>query len=492
MNSPLSKFLSDYEFFRIKNSKSILFAYLEKGSKIYLKSKEAFIEEIYNISLQYNTKDLHIISEIKSNPNYYADSRMSNQNVLYDYLLNNNGIKLIEDITFKPIPERLINEEKGMYLNEYTPTKYLNPSFNNGCKDSESFPYTKSLLMNLCANDKGAYEYLLKVLSHSIVNPHIKRHGFIVLQGEGASGKGTFFDLIMKPIFDSYFIADTEEVLRTQFNEYSNKAIWLFIEEKEDTRGKGSLASAIKYVTGNSKVISEAKGKDRKLIDDYRNWGITTNETNPGLELKEHDRRATILGYSRALGGFKSESPKIRKTLEQNIPQELENFVSYLKNLEFDFTEIYNAYENEARKNILTLDMSNVGLFIEEIKNYEGSLFNHILKDYEIPFSELYIITRENKDTNENETYIWFKDVYSLFIRYCKNNERIITKDNKFSQEFNNITGLQTRTIKDKNKLNKFYKLKDILEYFNLKIDFSFIDESNKSYIIDNIMEEVV
>lgn len=491
MSSPLTRFLNDFSFFRIKESKTLLFAYLEKNSKIYIKSKEAFIEEIYNISLQYNTENTHIISEITSMPNFTTYKREP-QLILHEYLLNNNGIKLIENITFKPVSERLIEDDRGTYLNEFTPTKYLNPYFNNGCKNSDSFPHIKGLMMNLCANDEKAYEYFLKVLSHSIVNPQIKRHGFVVFQGEGASGKGTFFDLIMKPIFEDYFIADTEQVLRTNFNEYSNKCLWIFIEEKEDTRGKGSLASAIKYVSGNSKVVSEAKGKDRKITNDFRNWGITTNETNPGLELKEHDRRATIFGYSRALGGHKSKAPLVRKKLEEEIPKELDDFVSYLKNLDYDFTEIYNAFENDARKNILMLDMSNVGLFIEELKTYDGSLLNYILEDYNKSFSDLYIITRENKETKENETYIWFKDIYKLFIEFCKKNERITTKDNKFSQDFNNITGLSTKSIKDKNKISKFYRLKDILEYFNLKIENTYLESSDKTYVLDEIMEDLI
>ena len=483
-SSPLSNLLKDYSFYRIKNSRTQLFAYLERNKKIYLKGKEAFAEEIYNIALQYSTKSLNIIQEIYSIPNYEVDTRMNESNILFTYLLKNNGIKLIEDITFKPIPERIIEDEKGVYLNEYTPTKYLDPNFNNGCDNENNFPNIRYLLMNLCNNEEKAYEYLLKVLSHSIVNPHIKRHGYIVFQGEGASGKGTFFELIMKPIFEDYCIVDSEEALRTQFNEYSTKAIWLFIEEKEDTRDKGSIASTIKYISGNSKSVSEGKGKDRKVIDDFRNIGFTTNETNPGLDLKEHDRRASIFGYSRALGGNKKNSPQIREKLEQKIPKELENFVSYLKNLQFDIREVQVPYESEARENILKLDKSNVGLFIDEIGSYD--LFNHLLEDLNIEFGSL-IITKRN-----NKTYVYFKDIYRLFEQYCKLNQRITTKDNKFSQEFNNITGLKTTSIKYKNKTSKFYELKEFLDYFNLKIDFQ-EKESSESYNYDvkEIMEEV-
>lgn len=490
MSSPLSLFLKDYSFYRIKNSKSLLFAYLEKNKYIYLKNKDAFVEEIYNIALQYSTENLNVIQEIYSiaqNSNFTIDSRWGEHTLLYHYLLKHNGIKLIEDLIFKPIPQRIIKEERGVYLNEYTPTKYLDPNFNNKCRDESSFKYIKSLLLNLCNNDIEAYNYLLKVLAHSIKNPHIKRHGYIVFQGEGASGKGTFFDLVMKPIFENYIIIDSEEVLRTQFNEYSNKAIWLFIEEKEDTKHKGSLASIIKYISGNSKTVSEAKGRDRKVIDDFRNIGFTTNETNPGLELKEHDRRASIFGYSRALGGNKNKSPQIREQLEQEIPKELDDFVSYLKNLEFETREVQIPFENEARKNILRLDMSNVGLFIDEIKDYE--LFNHLIADLEIKFNTLTLTTRNNK------TYIYFKDIYRLFEKYCKLNERIVTKDNKFSQDFNNITGLKTEILKYNNKTSRFYLLEDFLKHFNLKIDFQYskhINEvNNHTYSNEKITEEV-
>ena len=51
----LSKFLQDYEFYRIREEKgNVLLSYNCKSSKIYTKSKDSFIEEIYNIALTYS------------------------------------------------------------------------------------------------------------------------------------------------------------------------------------------------------------------------------------------------------------------------------------------------------------------------------------------------------------------------------------------------------------------------------------------------------
>ena len=238
-----------------------------------------------------------------------------------------------------------------------------------------------------------------------------------------------------------YILIDTSQVLKTNFNDYTRERIWVVIEEKEDSgKKKDNIGSTIKYVTGNKKRVVEGKGKDRKEIEDYNNYIFTTNETNPGLDLKEHDRRASVFGYSRALGGHRNKAPEIRLKLEREIPNELDNFVSYLKNLEFDMHEVFVSYETEARNNLVSLDVDNVGLFVQQIKSqYSDSLFNYILDDIQIPFTQITIIT------HNNETWFLAKDIYLIYKRFSNINEKQITAENRFFPRFYNLTNLNLR-----------------------------------------------
>src|SRR5690606_35753946 len=91
----------------------------------------------------------------------------------------------------------------------------------------------------------------------------------------------------------------------------------------------------------------------------------------------------TIFGYSRTLGGSADKAPEFRKKLEQEIPNELDNFVSYLKNMEYDEKEVFSSYKNEARQNLIDIDKTNTDLFIDNLEDYGGSPLELIIKDYE-------------------------------------------------------------------------------------------------------------
>ena len=483
MSSPLSNFIRDYNFYRIQSSKTILLVYYNtKTQRHYIKSKEAFIEEVYDIALTYSkNQELNIIQEIRTR----IETRKENEShVLYEYLLKSNAFKKIENVKFKPIDLKEFNEDDLLFFNEFRPTNYLKKEFNNGCKDINSFPAHKYLISNLCGNDEKAYKYTLKVLSHSIKNPHIKRHGYLVFQGKGGSGKGSFNDLILEPIFKDYFIEEDETGISGRFNSESYNKIWIVINEKEGT----DISSIIKRLTGSSTGTSEKKGQDRQKVEDYRNIIICTNETDLGLDLKQDDRRATVLGYSKTLGGSKEEAPKIRKWLEKEIPKERDNFVSYLKNLEFDTSEIFTSYETKAREQLIGISMNNIELFIHEIKNYENESLYLFLEDIDYEKNLIQFLS------HKKETWVKASDIYSLFEKFCEVKGRIKNKENKFFPEFYNITGLESKTIKKQGhgKL-RYINLKEFLEYFKLDMNPTtrpYIKESaNKNYSRNELKE---
>lgn len=458
MSSPLSKFVKDYSFYRIQSAKTItLVYYCHKTNRHYLKSKEAFIEEIYDIALTYGNNDINILQEIRS---VHMTNKKDESQILYEYLLTHNCFKRIQNIKFKPINDKEIKEDDLLFFNEFRPTKYFKPNFNNGCKDKTKFPAHKKLILNLCANDEKAYEYVLKVLSHSLKNPHIKRHGYLVFQGKGGSGKGSFNDLILEPIFKEYFIEEDENGIGGRFNSESFNKLWIVINEKEGT----DISSLIKRLTGSSTGSSERKGFDRQKVEDYRNIIICTNQSDLGLDLKEDDRRATILGFSKPLGGHKDKAPIVRKYLEEEIPKERENFISYLKNLEFDISEIYTSYENNARSQLISISMNNVELFIEEIKRFEGETFNVFLNEIEFKIESLELLS------NKNKNWIKVSDIYEIFEKFCRVKERFKNKDNKFFHEFYNKTGLKSVAIKKQGKGKlKYIDIQQFLKYFKLK-----------------------
>lgn len=474
MSSAISKLLKDYSFYKIQKSKSSQYVIKnETTKKMYIKSKSDFVEEVYLIAVGYLENELSIAQELSSLGVEISGKKEINKQ-LYDYILENNGLTLIQDVIFYPKCETIIKKPEGIYLNTYLPTKYLDESFNNGCIKNNSFPYIKKLIMNLCNDDVKAYEYNLKVLSHSICKPHITRHGYLVYQGAGASGKGTLFELVMEPIFEDYLLVGTLKDLVGDFNGHTQNKLWVIVEEKDDDKNKNeNIGSTLKYISGNSKRVFETKGVDREQKESFTNFAMTTNETNPQLELKGHDRRASVLGYSRALGGSNEKAPSVRLELVKHIPNELDNFVSYLKNLKFDIEDIFMPLETEARNKIIKLDMNNVDLFIDDIKiKYEDSLFNFLLEDFNLNFQDdLTIITHQRKEDKEKQTYLLCSDVYKFFLKYCAINEKKATSENRFFPEFYNNTNIESYLIKRDNRRKKYIYFTEFLKYFKMKAE---------------------
>lgn len=481
----ISLFFEDFNFFSIKNSKTPLYAILNnRTGKIYLKGRMGFIDDIYYEMKKdrYMEGRTSIIDILK----FEMGNKSSDRVLISSYLDGSNKVQIVDDVIFKPIEKRVFKEDDCLYLNEYTPTKYLSQSFNNGCKE-ETFPTIKELLMNICAYDINAYWYLMKVLSLSIRKPWVKRHGYMVFQGEGASGKGSFFELIMAPIFEKYLLVDTEECLRTNFNGYSFDKLWVFIEEKDDSqnRSKGNVSSTLKTISGNQTGVSERKGFDRKIVKDYRNFGMTTNKkSNIGLNLEKNDRRATIFGYSKSLGGDIDAAPEIRLRMERDIPKELDDFVSYLKNMEYDENEVFSSYKNEARDMLIEMDAVNADHFINDLLEWKGGSFEAIIKDYgflEEPDGEEISFNENEKKVNmniyytdkpsEQEFYVMLTTMYDLFKKFCDNHDKRVLGYNKFPAEFCYGTRTKTITKTVKGKKRKMFLLKDILKFLGVSFD---------------------
>lgn len=255
------------------------------------------------------------------------------------------------------------------------------------------------------------------------------------------------------------------------------------IEEKEENKEKkSSIGSIIKLVTGSKKGVYESKGVDRREDENFSNYIFSTNDTTPGLNLKDSDRRATILGFSRALGGHRSKSPLVRLEMEKEIPKELDNFVSYLKNLEFDYREVFVSYETKARENIILTDMDNTELFIHDFKTSGDERFIPKLKELKLEKQHITIIYHNNK------RWIWNQSVYLIYKKWSEQNEKKITGDSRFLTKFYAVTGLEAEEIKKEYVRKRYICFDDFLEYFKLTEE---EDEANKSYIIEEIMEEV-
>ena len=470
------QFWKDYKFYFLTDKNKPTYIIYDVKRKFHIiKNSEGFKETIYlNCINNYIDK-----SELQD---LIRCDRNNIKNPFLEFLESNNHILNIDDLTFEPTNKQIITKNSRVYFNEYNMPEIYEKF--NSCKDKDSFPNIKNLIMNLAGQDLKAYDWLLKRIAITIQQPTLKIPTYIVFQGEPGSGKNTLFDLIFTKIFsEKYCLGTSVDKLTSRFNGETTNKIWAMIDEAEASKNTNntSLDSTIKSLTGNKKKQVEKKGQDAIEVDDFLNYIFCSNKIDLGLKLESNDRRAVVLGFSKPLkeGDFEK--------YVKNIPLELINFASYLNNLKFNPSEIIKPIMTEGKRNLINLAKSNAELFLDEIKSYEDvgiellfGIFNlnKILKDYIIPKS--------------TKRYIKIDLLYDLYEGYCKKNNKHAVRKEFFMPDIYAKTGLhsskQRVKIGKEKTITKYFRCFD-LEKFNYYFGLKDNKDVNKDYSKEDVTE---
>jgi len=294
---------------------------------------------------------------------YYPDSSSKIKNLLFDFIQDYNFVKSINDISFKPINLLEFEENGKVFYNTYRPTQYL--SINPNEEDIiliRDCPYIYDLLYNICGKESGGVDYMLKLLAFILQNPHIKTEKLVVLFGEEGSGKGIFFNEILKPLFEDYAIQVNQHTMDAQYNEYLSQKLVVYFNEVENKKENVNIIK--NYVTEKSLMINEKYGGMRPETS-YFTIFADVNGNNP---ITAGERR-TVYFKSKTLGGSFKKSDELGQIFVREIPKELIKFAQYLKNLEVTHKEIRLGYETQAKKDVLdnvkTIEKEFVDLMME-------------------------------------------------------------------------------------------------------------------------------
>lgn len=482
----LNQYFEDYKLYYLsKRSKPTYIIFDVKRGLYTIKNKEGF-QETNKLVISKNYVSLSKIMEAQGLDNSRQAEKWLKSEI-------DKNINLVDDFTFSPVSEKLIfNEEGEQLFNIYSTPLLLRNLEKN--KDPDSFPNIKELIMNLVCNDETNYDWFLKRLAISIQKPEMKCPTYVVFQGAGASGKGTFYKLVLKKIFSEKYCLETNvDRLTGRFNSASATNIWTMVDEAENSKNKYSqpLDVTIKSLTGNDKKIIEFKGQDSSSVEDYSNYIFNSNKTDLGLNLESNDRRAVIFGYSKPMGGDSRNAPNYYMKYSEEIPKELKNFVNYLNSLEFDYKEVMVSIMTDAKEQLITLAMHNNELFLYDIKSYQGLSLYKLAEEYGIDENKIaadYIFQSCGGDS-----FIKTSFLYDLYKGFCLANNKNPSRIEKFVSEVVNKTDLiQTRQNywhDEKNnvkKQNRCYDIKSFMKEFNL-IDHR---DLNKDFNKDEITQE--
>jgi hypothetical protein len=142
-------------------------------------------------------------------------------------------------------------------------------------------------------------EYVLKWVAHIVQRPYKKTEVAIVVQGLEGVGKDTFWNFIGSILGANEYFYNTkspENDVFAHFNHGTEKCVLVKFEEadfKTNSSNKGKLKSII---TNPTETYNQ-KNKDAVVLDDYRNFVMTTNEEIP-VVVSDSDRRFVLIHAS--------------------------------------------------------------------------------------------------------------------------------------------------------------------------------------------------
>jgi len=165
-------------------------------------------------------------------------------------------------------------------------------------KESGDISRVKELLYLISGKDDRVVQYIEKWLAVKFQRPWMKTKVCIIVYGEEGVGKETFWNFVGS-ILGSVCFYNTktpEHDVFAKFNFGTEKALLVKMEEANFQTNKEN-ADKLKGLITQETENYEQKGKDKIVLNDYRDYVMTTNHHTP-ITMTEHDRRFMMVNAS--------------------------------------------------------------------------------------------------------------------------------------------------------------------------------------------------
>jgi len=469
INTFFALYINYFNFFLLNDVDKTLYVIRNKyNGKIYFKGSDESLTNWLHIKLLENNCNVERYLFINSN----GKSKKGIKIQLLDFLKNSGCMTTIDNINFKPVKDIVYKENQKKYLNMYRGNEFLNSNFER--VDDEDYLLNcvniKELLFNLTGKDEKGVDYLLDVLAMIIQEPYIKTQQLIIFYGEEAAGKGTFYELILKPLFSGFITKILGKKIKSTFNSFMSQKLVLVLEEvKADKEEEDTLKE---LVTEETIMINPKNLPEREENNYLTTFGFS-NEQNP----ISAGKRRGVYFRSRTLGGSINKAPSFRKKYEENIPLEFEYLIKELKTRKYDRTEVLRGYYTEAKKQVHEQNMSVIERFYNELIDYEN-LSKYIDAQITTGLLDINNNLLNNLYTYNEIKYIKAQFLLDLYNSYLRQNKYKSITLNKFSEFWQ----LMKIDRDNKEHFNRFKGTGHKVTYVNLNI---INDEIKKRYLED-------
>jgi phage/plasmid-associated DNA primase len=351
------------------------------------------------------------------------------------------SVPVINNIGYRPSSETIFidNDNRVLYNTYRLPDIRKSPSI---IKDNYSFPHIQKLLMFLCNDSEESYSWMNKRIAHALTKPTDRVPTAIILQGAQGSGKNTFTDFILRPLFQYNTKIITQRDIDMNFDShYMFQTQLVIANEVINVENKFTLPNKLKTYISEDSIMINPKGRDARQVENYTFFVFTTNEISP-IKLDKDNRRYTVITR------FEPIEVSFIKELKANLETELIEYYNYLLSLEYDTSDIYMRLATEGEKDAITVSSNSVELFIANALESDSFFKAHegICKEF-YQSSSLEVSEHLEPFKKKDGIYVIIKDLYESYKKFCTNEDLKPCTRHIFTRLFKKA-GYQTKKIR--------------------------------------------
>lgn len=267
------------------------------------------------------------------------------------------------------------------YINMFKRTKYMKLIYGDnepaplGVGDSKQIENACPTIYKLTKHMIGGHdlemERFINWLAY-IFQTREKSGTSWVFQGVPGTGKGVFYDKVLRPLFGTEYVPmKTLQNIEEQYNLYMKKALFLVVDEFHMASANAAtikVADKLKSNITEPMINIRAMRANVEEVKSYTNYIFLTNRQD-AVNIEEKDRRYNIAPRQEVQ--LKDAHPEVIENIP-NIKNELEPFARILQKFKFNKTLIDSPIENSAKAEMARITMSVMQEFFLATK--EGNL----------------------------------------------------------------------------------------------------------------------
>jgi len=278
--------------------------------------------------------------------------------------------------------DKLFDFEKG-FVNKYSATELIKMPV-PGNHSAKLPVYIGKLVDHILAHDQDIIARFYNDMAWWI-QKRVKLTTAYLMQGTEGTGKGLFFDNVIKPIIGSQYTTQTDQdAFGTQFNSYLSENIAVLVNE---VSGNFSSSDSKNYSTVEkmkmaiSDVHVQIEGKNINRYNGKNNctFFFATNRRH-ALTLAEDDRRFNVAPRQEVKVANTSWWPGYYQ-LRDLIKDEIQEFVWYLNQYPVDVSLIGKVIDNEPKRILQTMSKTNADMFFDAVKKGDLQwMYDNVIK----------------------------------------------------------------------------------------------------------------